>query len=91
MIFRDAEARAVGKQGTASGSRRKRAEHDEISESRATSRSQPSGRLVEKASAWRGREWYDSTYGSFADDLDAAIRSEALGEEIGQNWWLKRR
>jgi SAM-dependent methyltransferase len=33
-------------------------------------------------------EFYDRTYGSFADRLNAAIRSEAFGEEIGQNSWL---
>ncbi len=35
-----------------------------------------------------GREWYDSVYGGFADDLNAEIRAEAFGEEIGQNSWL---
>jgi SAM-dependent methyltransferase len=34
------------------------------------------------------REWYDSVYGGFADELNAAIRLEAFGEEIGQNSWL---
>jgi SAM-dependent methyltransferase len=34
------------------------------------------------------REFYDRTYGSFADRLNATIRSEAFGEEIGQNSWL---
>jgi SAM-dependent methyltransferase len=34
------------------------------------------------------REWYDSVYGGFADELSAAIRAEAFGEEIGQNSWL---
>jgi SAM-dependent methyltransferase len=34
------------------------------------------------------REWYDSVYGGFADDLNAEIRAEAFGEEIGQNSWL---
>ena len=34
------------------------------------------------------REWYDSVYGAFADELNAAIRAEAFGEEIGQNSWL---
>jgi SAM-dependent methyltransferase len=34
------------------------------------------------------REFYDRTYGSFADQLNATIRSEAFGEEIGQNSWL---
>jgi SAM-dependent methyltransferase len=34
------------------------------------------------------REWYDSVYGGFADELNAAIRAEAFGEEIGQNSWL---
>jgi SAM-dependent methyltransferase len=33
-------------------------------------------------------EFYDRTYGSFADRLNATIRSEAFGEEIGQNSWL---
>ena len=35
-----------------------------------------------------GREWYDSVYGGFADELNAEIRAEAFGEEIGQNSWL---
>ena len=34
------------------------------------------------------REWYDSVYGGFADELNAEIRAEAFGEEIGQNSWL---
>jgi tRNA1(Val) A37 N6-methylase TrmN6 len=33
-------------------------------------------------------EFYDRTYGTFADRLNATIRSEAFGEEIGQNSWL---
>jgi SAM-dependent methyltransferase len=33
-------------------------------------------------------EFYDTTYGGFADQLNATIRSEAFGEEIGQNSWL---
>ena len=41
----------------------------------------------EQASA-AGSEFYDTTYGSFADQLNATIRSEAFGEEIGQNSWL---
>jgi SAM-dependent methyltransferase len=35
-----------------------------------------------------GRRMYDTTYGGFRDDLYAAIRREAFGEEIGQNSWL---
>ena len=35
-----------------------------------------------------GREWYDAVYGGFADEVNAAIRAEAFGEEIGQNSWL---
>jgi SAM-dependent methyltransferase len=35
-----------------------------------------------------GTEFYDKTYGGFADQLNASIRSEAFGEEIGQNSWL---
>jgi SAM-dependent methyltransferase len=35
-----------------------------------------------------GSEFYDRTYGSFADRLNATIRAEAFGEEIGQNSWL---
>jgi SAM-dependent methyltransferase len=35
-----------------------------------------------------GREFYDTTYGGFADELNATIRAEAFGEEIGQNSWL---
>jgi SAM-dependent methyltransferase len=38
--------------------------------------------------AGEGSEFYDTTYGGFADELNAAIRSEAFGEEIGQNSWL---
>lgn len=34
------------------------------------------------------RDFYDSVYGGFADDVNAAIRAEAFGEEIGQNSWL---
>jgi SAM-dependent methyltransferase len=41
----------------------------------------------EKASD-AGTEFYDKTYGGFADQLNASIRSEAFGEEIGQNSWL---
>jgi SAM-dependent methyltransferase len=33
-------------------------------------------------------EFYDRTYGRFAERLNAAIRAEAFGEEIGQNSWL---
>ena len=32
--------------------------------------------------------FYDTTYGSFAGRLSAAIRAEAFGEDIGQNSWL---
>lgn len=35
-----------------------------------------------------GRGFYDATYGRFADELYAAIRRDAFGEEIGQNSWL---
>lgn len=35
-----------------------------------------------------GREWYDNVYGGFADQVNATIRAEAFGEEIGQNSWL---
>ena len=41
----------------------------------------------EKASA-SGSRFYDTTYGAFADRLNATIRAEAFGEEIGQNSWL---
>ena len=41
----------------------------------------------EQASA-AGSEFYDATYGGFADRVNATIRSEAFGEEIGQNSWL---
>lgn len=44
------------------------------------------------APEWRekadGREFYDSVYGRFADEVNAAVRAEAFGEEIGQNSWL---
>ena len=33
-------------------------------------------------------EFFDRTYAGFADRLNATIRSEAFGEEIGQNSWL---
>ena len=36
----------------------------------------------------RDREYYDSTYGGFRDELNASIRREAFGEDIGQNSWL---
>ncbi len=32
--------------------------------------------------------FYDSTYGSFAEKVQAEIRREAYGEDIGQNSWL---
>jgi hypothetical protein len=35
-----------------------------------------------------GSKFYDRTYGSFAERLNATIRAEAFGEEIGQNSWL---
>ena len=35
-----------------------------------------------------GSEFYDKTYAGFADQLNETIRSEAFGEEIGQNSWL---
>lgn len=41
----------------------------------------------EQASA-ADSEFYDTTYAGFADQLNATIRSEAFGEEIGQNSWL---
>ncbi|HSR51791.1 MAG TPA: methyltransferase domain-containing protein [Acidobacteriota bacterium] len=31
---------------------------------------------------------YDATYGQFADNLYADVRSKAFGEDIGQNGWL---
>ena len=34
------------------------------------------------------REWNHSVYGGFADELYAAIRQAAFGEDIGQNSWL---
>jgi SAM-dependent methyltransferase len=34
------------------------------------------------------REFYDATYGGFAERVYAAIRAEAFGEDIGQNSWL---
>jgi SAM-dependent methyltransferase len=43
--------------------------------------------IDEPASA-SGSEFYDTAYGSFADQRNASIRSEAFGEEIGQNSWL---
>ncbi len=41
----------------------------------------------EQASA-ADSEFYDTTYAGFAEQLNATIRSEAFGEEIGQNSWL---
>jgi SAM-dependent methyltransferase len=35
-----------------------------------------------------GREFYDAIYGGFTEDLNAAIRAEAFGEDIGQSSWL---
>ncbi len=34
------------------------------------------------------REFYDTVYGDFAEEVNAAIRVEAFGEDIGQNSWL---
>ncbi len=34
------------------------------------------------------RGFYDTSYRNFADELYASIRSEAFGEDIGQNSWL---
>jgi SAM-dependent methyltransferase len=36
----------------------------------------------------KGTGLYDTTYGTFAAELQAAIRADAFGEEIGQNSWL---
>jgi ubiquinone/menaquinone biosynthesis C-methylase UbiE len=33
-------------------------------------------------------DFYNSTYGNFAESLYAAIRRETVGEDIGQNSWL---
>jgi SAM-dependent methyltransferase len=35
-----------------------------------------------------GTGYYDTIYGTFAQDLQAAIRAAAFGEDIGQNSWL---
>lgn len=35
-----------------------------------------------------GTQYYDTLYGTFAETLQASIRSEAFGEDIGQNSWL---
>jgi SAM-dependent methyltransferase len=35
-----------------------------------------------------GTGHYDTTYSTFAADLQAAIRADAYGEDIGQNSWL---
>lgn len=43
--------------------------------------------MDEEASS-AGTEFYDSTYGRFAEQLNATIRSEAFGEDIGQTSWL---
>jgi len=42
----------------------------------------------DKKASDAGTEFYDKTYAGFADQLNASIRSEAFGEEIGQNSWL---
>jgi SAM-dependent methyltransferase len=33
-------------------------------------------------------DFYSSTYGSFSDEILAAVRQETFGEDIGQNSWL---
>jgi SAM-dependent methyltransferase len=40
------------------------------------------------ASAGDDTGFYDAAYGRFADEISAAIRREAFGEDIGQNSWL---
>lgn len=40
------------------------------------------------ASTDTGTSHYDTTYGTFAADLQAEIRADAYGEDIGQNSWL---
>ena len=56
------------------------------------------GRPAAPPAAWdtamvaaRGEDtgFYDASYGRFADELYAAIRREAFGEDIGQNSWLR--
>jgi hypothetical protein len=42
----------------------------------------------EDASAEGGTGHYDTTYSTFAADLQAVIRADAYGEDIGQNSWL---
>jgi SAM-dependent methyltransferase len=44
---------------------------------------------VDRSQAPDAEAWhYDSTYKRFSDELNAAIRREAFGEDIGQNSWL---
>src|SRR4051812_34677795 len=31
---------------------------------------------------------YDASYGNFGEDVQAAVRRDAFGEDIGQNGWL---
>ena len=40
------------------------------------------------ADAPRDTDFYDTAYGHFSDELYAAIRQAAFGEDIGQNSWL---
>jgi hypothetical protein len=40
------------------------------------------------ADAPRDTGFYDTAYGHFSDELYAAIRQAAFGEDIGQNSWL---
>ena len=42
----------------------------------------------EESSVEKGTGYYDTLYGTFAEDIQAAVRADAFGEEIGQNSWL---
>jgi SAM-dependent methyltransferase len=42
----------------------------------------------DSASIEKATGHYDTTYSTFAADLQAAIRADAYGEDIGQNSWL---
>jgi cyclopropane fatty-acyl-phospholipid synthase-like methyltransferase len=44
--------------------------------------------VPDEATSDRSTEYYDRLYGSFSEQLYAAIRGEAFGEDIGQNSWL---
>jgi len=42
----------------------------------------------DEGSVEQGTGYYDTLYGTFAENLQAAVRADAFGQEIGQNSWL---